>query len=115
MISPPPQEPPRIAKITSSAQQFRELINSLRNNQIRARQQQQAQQAQPDTAEISPNNDNPSQLSPSSTHKEKPIPNNNLFDTVENDEQALKVVPKTEVGGRDQLRKQKMAFDSKPE
>jgi hypothetical protein len=112
MISPPPQEPPRIAKITSSAQQFRELINSLRNNQIRARQQQQAQ---PDTAEISPNNDNPSQLPPSSTHKEKPIPNNSLFDTVENDEQALKVVPKTEVGGRDQLRKQKMAFDSKPE
>jgi hypothetical protein len=112
MISPPPQEPPRIAKITSSAQQFRELIDSLRNNQIRARQQQQAQQ---DTAEISPNNDNPSQLPPSSTHKEKPIPNNSLFDTVENDEQALKVVPKTEVGGRDQLRKQKMAFDSKPE
>jgi hypothetical protein len=112
MISPPPQEPPRIAKITSSAQQFRELINSLRNNQIRARQQQQAQ---PDTAEISPNNDNPSQLPPSSTHKEKPIPNNSLFDSVENDEQALKVVPKTEVGGRDQLRKQKMAFDSKPE
>lgn len=112
MISPPPQESPRIAKITSSAQQFRELINSLRNNQIRARQQPQAQ---PDTTEISPNNDNPSQISPSSTQKEKLIQNNNLFETVENDEQTLKVVPKTEVGGRDQLKKQKMAFDCKPE
>lgn len=29
------EESPRIAKITNSAQQFRDLINSLRNNHIR--------------------------------------------------------------------------------
>lgn len=33
------EESPRIAKISSSAQQFRELINSLRNNQNLQRNQ----------------------------------------------------------------------------
>jgi hypothetical protein len=70
MIEPPSQEPPRIAKINSSAQQFRELINSLRNNQIRDRQQQQTQL---NRTELSPNNDNPTQISPPSTDKEKQL------------------------------------------
>lgn len=54
MTTPLQEESPRIAKITSSAQQFRELINSLRNNQIKARQQQNAQPIQ---VENSPKND----------------------------------------------------------
>jgi hypothetical protein len=32
---------------------------------------------------------------------------------LENDEQGLRLVPKTEVGGRDQLKKHKVAFDAR--
>ncbi len=53
MSALPPEESPRIAKITTSTLQFRQLINSLRNNQIKARQQQDEQSY---TVENPPNN-----------------------------------------------------------
>lgn len=112
MTSLPPEEPPRIAKITSSAQQFRELINSLRNNQTKARQQSNAPPVQPENP---PNNDELSLHPPPPPPTRKPIPTSNLFESLENDEQSLRLVPRTDVGGRDQLKKHKAAFDARPE
>ena len=44
----PRDESPRIAKITTSAQQFRDLINSLRNNHVRRAEREEAK---PENAE----------------------------------------------------------------
>jgi hypothetical protein len=111
MSALPPEESPRIAKITTSTLQFRQLINSLRNNQIKSRQQQE-EPASP--VENLPNNN---QQQP----PQAPLPYNhvalssNLFDIGEDDEDGLRSVPKTEVGGRDQLKKHKVLFDAKPD
>lgn len=111
MSALPPEESPRIAKITTSTLQFRQLINSLRNNQIKSRQQQEESAS---AVENLPNN-NQQQPLQASSHSNHIAPSSNLFDIGEDDEDGLRSVPKTEVGGRDQLKKHKALFDAKPE
>lgn len=58
------------------------------------------------------NQQQPPQASLPSNHL---APSSNLFDIEEDDEEGLRSVPKTEVGGRDQLKKHKALFDAKPD
>jgi hypothetical protein len=76
MTTPHLQDSPRLAKITSSAQQFRELINSLRNNQIRTRHPQISPNTQ---LENSPKNDSQLLQQPIPAPSEKPQTSSNLF------------------------------------